>query len=133
MARKPARKTVKKRSLPPTRGESPAAVICAAIRRVPRGRVSTYGWIADLAGLPGRSRLVGTVLKEVPAGMRLPWHRIVNASGRISLPEGSGAAIRQYELLQSEGVMMIGRRIDLSRYGWPERRGQIDELLWKPR
>lgn len=104
------------------------ARICAAITRVPRGRVATYGGIAAVAGLPGRARLVGTVLKIQPAA-RLPWHRIINASGRISFPPGSDAHAAQQARLEEEGVVFLNGRVDLKRFGWPET-FDLDEWLW---
>jgi len=107
--------------------------ILAAVRRIPRGRVCTYGDVADVAGLPRRARLVGTVLRQTPASRDLPWHRVINAGGRISFPVGSEAYARQRRKLEAEGVVFVGGRIDLRRYGWPPRHEQLDELLWKPR
>lgn len=104
--------------------------IYAVVRRIPPGRVSTYGRIAALSGLSGRARLVGTCLREAPRGARLPWHRVVNASGRLSLPAGSAAHARQRRLLEAEGVAFIRGRISLERWGWPQR--DLDELLWGP-
>ena len=106
--------------------------ILAAVRRIPRGRVSTYGNIADVAGLPRRARLVGTVLKHAPASRDLPWFRVINTSGRISLPSGSDAYARQKRKLEAEGVIFRGDRVDMKRYGWPPRDRTLDELLWKP-
>jgi methylated-DNA-protein-cysteine methyltransferase related protein len=105
--------------------------IVEAIRRIPRGRVSTYGGVADAAGLPRRARLVGTVLRQTAA--RVPWQRVINASGRISFPVGSEAHGRQRRKLEAEGIVFVGGRVDLNRYGWPQRAEQLDELLWKPR
>ena len=107
------------------------ARILAAVRRIPRGRVSTYGDIAQVAGLPRRARLVGTVLRQSPGERSLPWFRVINASGRSSLPEGSDAQRRQWRLLAAEGVEVRKGRVDLQRYGWPARERQLDELLWK--
>ena len=76
--------------------------ICRAVEQIPRGRVASYGQVAELAGLPGRARLVGRVLAHLPPGSELPWHRVVNARGELSLP-GSGAQ-RQRERLEAEGV-----------------------------
>jgi methylated-DNA-protein-cysteine methyltransferase related protein len=103
--------------------------IIAAVRRIPRGRVSTYGDIARVAGLPRRARLVGTVLRQTSA--KLPWYRVINASGRSSLPEGSDAQRRQCKLLEAEGVEVRRGRVALSRYGWPAPEQPLDELLWK--
>lgn len=112
--------------------ESDAARIIAAIKRIPRGKVCTYGNVADVAGLPRRARLVGTVLRQTPASRGVPWFRVINASGRISFPQGSDAYARQRKHLEDEGVDFVGGRVDLNRYGWPPREGMLDELLWGP-
>lgn len=104
--------------------------ILASVKRIPRGRVSTYGDVAEVAGLPRRARLVGTVLRTTSA--RVPWQRVINASGRISFPLGSEAHRRQRKLLEGEGVVFVGGRVDLKRYGWPQREAALDELLWGP-
>lgn len=92
--------------------------ILDAIRRVPRGRVATYGTIADAAGLPGRARLVGFVLRTCPLADRVPWFRIVNASGRISERSGSGSVL-QRRRLEREGVEIdMLDRINLAKYLW---------------
>ena len=88
-----------------------AAAICDAIRKVPRGRVSTYGAIAKAAGYPRCSRHVGRVLKQVGG---LPWQRILGSGGRISLRGES--ALEQRFLLQAEGVRFKGRRVDLREF-----------------
>jgi methylated-DNA-protein-cysteine methyltransferase related protein len=86
---------------------------------IPRGRVSTYGRVAAFAGIPGGARQVGRILSQLPRGTRIPWHRVVNAAGGISLPPGSAAHRRQRAALRSEGIE-FGRtgRIRLSRFGW---------------
>ena len=109
------------------------ALILEAVRRIPRGHVCTYGNVADVAGLPRRARLVGTVLRQTPGSRNLPWHRVINAGGRISFPVGSEAYARQRRKLEAEGIVFVGGRIDLKRYGWPPRAEQLDEFLWKPR
>jgi methylated-DNA-protein-cysteine methyltransferase-like protein len=110
---------------------SDADRILAAVKRIPRGRVSTYGAVAEVAGLPRRARLVGTVLKQTRA--RVPWQRVINSSGRISFPVGSDAYRRQRAGLEQEGVVFSGGRVDLKRYGWPDREQRLDEWLWGPR
>jgi methylated-DNA-protein-cysteine methyltransferase-like protein len=104
--------------------------IYAAVKRIPRGRVSNYGAIAEVAGLPRRARLVGTVLRTAPPSSRLPWHRVVNAQGRVVFPVGTPAFEKQCERLEREGVVCRRGRVDLSRLGWPDRQTRIDELLW---
>jgi methylated-DNA-protein-cysteine methyltransferase-like protein len=82
--------------------------------------VSTYGVIARLAGRPGHARLTGYALHALPDGMEIPWHRVVNARGCISFPEGSRAYHEQARRLRREGVPMNKGRIDLRRHGWPQ-------------
>jgi methylated-DNA-protein-cysteine methyltransferase-like protein len=108
-----------------------AEAILAAVKRIPRGRVSTYGGVAEVAGLPRRARLVGTVLRQTPASRGVPWFRVINASGRISFPVGSDAYARQRKKLEAEGVVFSGGRVDLREYGWPESVASLDEYLWK--
>ncbi len=94
--------------------------IYSVIDCIPRGRVSTYGTIANEAGLPRGARQVAAALRNLSPGRDLPWFRVVNASGRISeRPGGSGLA--QRKILEKEGVPFgPSNRIDLKRLGWPE-------------
>ncbi|PRQ04149.1 Methylated-DNA--protein-cysteine methyltransferase [Enhygromyxa salina] len=90
--------------------------ICATVEAIPRGRVASYGQVAELAGLPGRARLVGRVLSHLPPGSEVPWQRVVNARGEISLPDDAGA--RQRRLLEREGVSFSASgKIDMRRFG----------------
>jgi methylated-DNA-protein-cysteine methyltransferase-like protein len=92
--------------------------IYAAVERVPCGCVATYGQVARLAGLPGRARQVGYALHALPPGSPIPWQRVVNARGEISLPGAS--AERQRRLLRAEGIEFDERgRINLRRFGLP--------------
>lgn len=96
--------------------------ILAVVRRVPHGRVATYGQVAALAGLKGRARLVGYALHSIPSASALPWQRIVNADGAISLDPLNGG-LTQRLLLEREGVRFDARgRIDLRRHQWRPRR-----------
>ncbi len=96
--------------------------IYAIVRRVPRGRVATYGQVAALAGLPGAARLVGYALHALRSGTLLPWHRVVNAQGRLSLGRGvAGGDLEQRRRLEAEGVEFVGGRISLRRFGWKPR------------
>jgi len=93
--------------------------IYMTVQRIPQGRVASYGQIATLAGLPGRARQVGYALHALPPGNPIPWFRVVNARGHISLPSGAGAFARQRDALLADGVEVDGRgRIDLKRYRW---------------
>jgi methylated-DNA-protein-cysteine methyltransferase-like protein len=96
------------------------------VTRIPKGRVATYGQIARLAGLGGQARLVGYAMHALPAGTRVPWQRVINAQGTISLPGRS--ALRQRELLEKEGVRFDARgRIDLDRFLWQPRTTRDDD------
>ena len=96
------------------------------VARVPRGRVATYGQIARMAGLVHGARTVGWALRALPSGHRVkgrtvPWHRVINAQGSISLRrwDGGGGASRQAAALRREGIVLLpGGRIDLRRYRW---------------
>jgi methylated-DNA-protein-cysteine methyltransferase-like protein len=94
------------------------------VARIPPGRVATYGQVATLAGLPGHARLVGYALHGLPGESALPWHRVVNAQGRISQRSEPGPSEGlQRHLLEEEGVQFDERdRIDLRRYGWKGQR-----------
>jgi methylated-DNA-protein-cysteine methyltransferase related protein len=132
-SRKKIKQAVRAKRAPPAHSESVPEMILAAVRRIPRGRVCTYGNVAEVAGLPRRARLVGTVLRQTPAARGLPWYRVINAGGRISFPVGSDAYARQRHKLEAEGVVFVAGRVDLRRYGWPPREERLDELLWAPR
>ncbi len=93
--------------------------IWKVVARIPRGRVSTYGRIAALAGLGSNARLVGYALYALPSTSAVPWHRVVNARGCISLPELDGAYALQRALLEKEKIAFADGRIDLTRYIWP--------------
>jgi methylated-DNA-protein-cysteine methyltransferase-like protein len=114
-----------------TAGNAPAAAsssytrIYAVVRRIPPGRVATYGQVAALAGLAGRARQVGYALHALPEGSPVPWHRVINARGEISLRSEPGWEGYQRFLLEEEGVDFdLGGRVDLDRFLWqPGARG----------
>lgn len=86
--------------------------IYAVVSRIPKGRVATYGQVATLAGLPRRARLVGHALGALPAGSPVPWHRVVNAKGQVSVrANGFGFEEVQRQLLEREGVRFSGDRV----------------------
>lgn len=93
--------------------------ILAVVQSIPPGTVATYGQVADLAGLPRRWRLVGTALRKLPADSAVPWHRVINAKGQISL-RGDGSSVTEQEhLLTEEGVVIDGTgRIRLTDFQW---------------
>ena len=87
------------------------------VRRIPRGRVGTYGQIARLAGRC-TARQVGYALFALDADSDVPWHRVINSQGRISARSGGDSHRLQRWLLEEEGVCFAGDRIDLKRFGW---------------
>ena len=88
------------------------------LSKIPEGSVVTYGQLADMLGAPSYARVVGNILKQIPAGSGLPWHRVINSKGRISFPEDSGKYKTQKELLEQEGVTFISGKVNLKTYGW---------------
>lgn len=94
------------------------ARIWEVVARIPRGKVANYGQVARIAGLGKRARLVGYALHSAPDEMDLPWHRVINAQGRISFPRDSDSYRRQRRLLESEGVLFSGERVDFNSCRW---------------
>lgn len=88
------------------------------LSRIPAGCVVTYGQLANMAGAPGYARVVGNILKQLPAGSDLPWHRVINCKGRISFPEGSARYDSQKRRLELEGVMVVSGKINLKAHQW---------------
>ena len=88
------------------------------IGSIPAGQVATYGQLAELAGLPGYARFVGRVLKQLPEDSKLPWFRVLNASGKISFPVDSERYRTQRQRLEDEGIQFRGQRIALKTYRW---------------
>ncbi len=92
--------------------------ILEVIRRIPKGQVATYGQVAELAGLPGRARLVGHILRHNPIAAEVPWHRVISAAGKISIRPGDGPRT-QRRRLRDEGITFKSLdRINLSRHLW---------------
>lgn len=89
-----------------------------AVRRIPRGRVATYGQVARWLGVPRGARAVGWALRALrpEAGRSVPWHRVVGRGGRISLREGAGPHL-QVRKLRAEGVRFVEGRVDVTRHG----------------
>lgn len=108
------------------------AQIWQTVQLIPLGKVACYGQIADLAGLPGRARLVGKALGYIPKsgwqGKTVPWYRVINSQGKISFPAGSDHFKKQRSCLQEEQIVVIGNRIKLSDFQWQP---DLAELLFK--
>jgi methylated-DNA-protein-cysteine methyltransferase-like protein len=97
------------------------ARVVAVLKRIPRGKVATYGQIAALAGNPRGARQVVWVLNSQSESARLPWHRVINARGRIALPRGRGFEL-QRALLMKERVKVTPAGVI-----------NLKEFLWRPR
>ena len=97
-------------------------LVWATVKRIPRGRVATYGQVATLAGMPRHARQAGYALAATPENVKIPWHRVINAQGRISLRLkhwDSGNDDLQRILLEAEGVLFDeSGRVDLKRFRW---------------
>ena len=93
-------------------------IIWQIVSSIPKGQVTTYGQIAKLAGFPSHARYVGTTLRNLPKGSKLPWYRVINAKGEISFPLNGDAYQKQRLLLESEGIIFNGTKIPLKRYLW---------------
>ena len=100
-------------------------LIYQTVRKIPVGKVATYGQIADLAGLAGKARLVGYALFRVDVDLTdVPWHRVINAKGEISYSSlRRGGDYLQKHLLEQEGIEFNEQgKIDLKKYRWQSRR-----------
>lgn len=96
--------------------------LLATIRRIPKGKVATYGQIAKLSGLPRNARQVGAVLRNLPQGSNVPWHRVVNSQGKIS-DRGDGVFVNlQRQMLEAEGIELSDNdKLKLSIHQWKRR------------
>lgn len=92
--------------------------ILQTIHSIPKGTVATYGLIARLAGLPGKARYVGYILKTLPSESSIPWHRVINAQGKISFPKDSEAYQQQKQRLVAEGIIFTDHRVSLPKFIW---------------
>ncbi len=104
-----------------------AEAVWKVVQDIPRGHVLTYGDVARLSGLPRQARRVSQAMRRAPRDVKLPWHRVINAQGKISFPPDSNGYQKQKNLLQEEGVVFIDGKIDLDRYGY---KGALDCLFW---
>ena len=93
-----------------------ARAVWRCVRRIPRGRVATYGQIAALLGRPRAARAVGHAMHECPSDV--PWHRVVNASGGISRRARMESMLTQRLLLLREGVTLRNGRVSLAHHRW---------------
>jgi methylated-DNA-protein-cysteine methyltransferase-like protein len=91
-------------------------VVYRLVKKIPRGRVTTYGELARALRLKGGARAAGHAMAACPTGRGIPWQRVVGSGGRLLIREPYAAL--QRKLLESEGVRIEGRAVDMKRYGW---------------
>jgi O-6-methylguanine DNA methyltransferase len=97
--------------------DSPSRRIYEAVKRIPRGKVATYGQVAAMAGDPKMARAVGNALHKNPDPEHIPCYRVVNAKGELAGEFAFGGAGAQTELLRADGIEVVDGRVDLARYG----------------
>lgn len=94
------------------------SILYLLLSKIPEGRLVTYGQLARMAGYPGLARWVGRELSQLPDGTKLPWHRVVAAGGRLSLPQNTRAGDEQRQRLRAEGIFVEQDRVKLANYQW---------------
>ena len=92
------------------------------VKKIPRGRVITYGQLARALKLPGGARTAGRAMAACPSGRGIPWHRVVGAGGRILIREPYASLQRR--LLESEGTRLVSGHVDMSRHAWAPRQSK---------
>ncbi|RZJ23925.1 MAG: MGMT family protein [Acinetobacter sp.] len=102
-----------------TSSDELARQILQVVALIPYGKVASYGQIAKMAGLPKHARLVGYMLKHLDQESEIPWYRVINSQGKISLSKlnDHGENIQRVKLL-AEGVMVTGDKINLKQFQW---------------
>ena len=103
--------------------------IWETICEIPKGSVANYGQIAEIAGIPRGARQVGYALRHLPDGHQVPWHRVLQSSGKIAFEKGSSSYKEQSKRLMMEDVAVVAGKVDMNKYRWQP---DLDELLWKP-
>ncbi|MCP3906717.1 MAG: methylated-DNA--[protein]-cysteine S-methyltransferase [Oceanicoccus sp.] len=98
--------------------ESNQQRIWQVVSQIPEGKIASYGQVAAQAGIPQAARLVGNVLRKLPEGSNLPWHRVVNSQRKISFPIGSPAYQEQKQRLLLEGIVFNKEKIAINHLAW---------------
>ena len=102
--------------------------IYEVVKQIPKGKVATYGQVAELAGLIGKPRVVGYALFRVTSDTKIPWHRVINAKGEVSKSAfRDGNDDLQEVLLKEEGIVFEKGKVNLNRYRWCPTFTHIDE------
>lgn len=108
---------------PPASPDARRQALYLTMAQIPAGHVVSYGQLAAYAGLGRAARWVGRTLSQLPEGSSLPWHRVVAANGRLSLPAGTTSGDEQRARLRAEGLYLTNDRVDMRQHGWrPEER-----------
>ena len=97
--------------------DSPAKRIYEAVKKIPKGKVATYGQVAELAGDKKMARAVGNALHKNPDPLHIPCYRVVNAKGELAGEFAFGGAGAQAKLLEADGIKVVAGKVDLSKYG----------------
>jgi methylated-DNA-protein-cysteine methyltransferase-like protein len=94
------------------------------VKKIPRGRVTTYGALAKALRLRGGARVAGYAMAACPGGKGIPWHRVIGAGGRLLIREPHASLQRR--LLETEGILIDGKRVNMKKYAWsgPEARAK---------
>lgn len=93
-------------------------LIWQVVASIPRGKVASYGQIARLCGYPSHARYVGTTMKDLPHGSKLPWYRVLKSDGALAFPVASTPYKKQKDLLEREKVIFKGGKVSLKEYQW---------------
>ncbi len=93
-------------------------LIWQVVATIPRGKVASYGQIARLCGYPSHARYVGTTMKNLPRGSKLPWFRVLRSNGELAFPVASAPYKRQRDLLEKEKVIFRAGKVPLKQYAW---------------
>lgn len=101
--------------------------IWQVVQLIPKGKVSSYGVIADLAGLPRRARFVSTAMRKASTDIELPWHRVLNSQGKLSIPKYNPLYETQWQLLEREGILVKKGRVNLTEFAW---KPDLSELMF---
>jgi methylated-DNA-protein-cysteine methyltransferase-like protein len=115
------RKNPRMNGAPDMTQESPEGrrtALYLVLNQIPPGKVTSYGELAEMAGLGRAARWVGRTLSQLPPDTRLPWHRVLGAGGRLSLEQGTPSGDEQRARLRAEGVSLRNNRVDMTRHGW---------------
>ncbi len=110
-------------------------LVYALVRAIPPGKVLNYGKVAELIGVPNGAREVGWALSSLPGSARdVPWHRVVNAQGRVSIKGSPPAAAEQRRRLESEGIPFDDKdKLDLKQHSWDPAPWEVEEILREAR